>query len=166
MPPISSQLLPEFTHEMAGTRKAIERIPEDKLDWRPHPRSAAMGRLGVHLVELAGFASRVLASESFDMRPAGAALPPLQLGSRAEILAAFDRNLAAAKAAIATTEDAAWTAPWTLLSNGLVVFQLPRLAVLRSSVLNHSIHHRAQLTVYLRLHDVPVPALYGPSADE
>ena len=163
---ISPPLLAEFTHEMAGSRKTIERIPEDKLDWRPHPRSAAMGRLAVHLVELTGFAQRVLASESFDMRPGGAALPPLQLGSSAEILEAFDRNVAAAKAAISSADDAAWSAPWTLLANGHVVFQLPRIAVVRNSVLNHTIHHRAQLTVYLRLNGVAVPALYGPSADE
>jgi uncharacterized damage-inducible protein DinB len=164
--PISFALLPEFEHEMAGTRKTIERMPEDRLEWRPHPRSATMGRLATHLAELAGFAERALTSESFDMRPGGAAMPARELGSCAEILDLFDRNVAAGKAAIAATGDAEWMAPWTLLANGQVVFHLPRVAVVRHSVLNHSIHHRAQLTVYLRLNDVAVPALYGPSADE
>ena len=164
--PIGSSLLAEFEHEMAGTRKTIDRIPEDKLRWRPHAKSATMGRLATHLAELAGFASLALQSESFDMRPAGVALPVHELPSRAAILELFDRNVAAAGAAIAAAGDAEWTAPWTLLANGQAVFTLPRMAVVRNSVLNHSIHHRAQLTVYLRLNDLAVPALYGPSADE
>jgi uncharacterized damage-inducible protein DinB len=163
---IGPALLSEFEHEMAGARTCVERVPDDRLGWRPHPKSATMGRLAAHLAELAGFAERTLTTESFDMRPGGTALPALEAGSRAQILELFDRNVAAARAAIAATRDAEWMEPWTLLANGQLVFRLPRVAVVRNSVLNHSIHHRAQLTVYLRLTGVAVPALYGPSADE
>ena len=163
---MSSALLPEYEHEMAGVRKTIERIPEDRLEWSPHPKSTTMGRLATHLAELAGFAELALRSESFDMRPGGVALPARTLPSRSAILELLDRNVAAGKAAIEATGDSEWLAPWTLSANGQVVFRMPRVAVVRNSVLNHSIHHRAQLGVYLRLNDVAVPALYGPSADE
>jgi uncharacterized damage-inducible protein DinB len=163
---ISSALLPEFEHEMAGTRKTLKRIPEDRLDWSPHPKSTTMRRLATHLAELAGFAGIALKSECFDMRPEGLAMAARELPSRAAILELFDRNVAAGKAAIAATGDGDWMAQWTLLTDGQVVFRLPRIAVIRSSVLNHSIHHRAQLGLYLRLNGVAVPALYGPSADE
>jgi uncharacterized damage-inducible protein DinB len=159
-------MLPEFEREMAGTRKALERIPEDNLDWRPHPKSMTMGRLATHLAELAGFAARVLEWDSLDVRPGGVAPPIRTLASKAEILALFDRAVAAGKDAIARTSDEEWGKTWTLLANGQTIFAAPRSAVLRTSVLSHTIHHRAQLTVYLRLNDVAVPPLYGPSADE
>ena len=163
---ISESLLPEFEREMAGTRKTLERIPDDKLTWKPHPKSQTLGRLATHLAELAGFAERALTSESLDVRPNGTPMPTQQLASRDAILELFDRNVAAGKAAIAATGDAAWDVPWTLLVNGQKLFTAPRSAVIRTSVISHSIHHRAQLGVYLRLNDVAVPALYGPTADE
>jgi len=162
---ISASLLPEFEREMAGTRLTIERIPEDKLTWRPHPRSVAMGRLATHLVELAGFAQRVISDRSFDIGMDNSSRAR-ELQSRVEILGQFDRNFAEAKVAIAATPDREWMTPWTLTADGKIVFTLPRLAVMRNSVLNHTIHHRGQLTLYLRLNDVAVPGLYGPSADE
>jgi uncharacterized damage-inducible protein DinB len=165
--PMSQALLPEFDHEMANTRKAIERVPEDKYGWKPHEKSMSMGRLATHLAELPGLVPNVLQTESFDFAPPGA--PPRQpktAASRAELLEMFDKNVATARAAIAEAADSQLVVVWTLLIGGQTLFSLPRIAVLRGMVMNHVIHHRGQLAVYLRLNDVPVPALYGPSADE
>jgi uncharacterized damage-inducible protein DinB len=164
--PISAALLPEFEHEMANTRKTIERIPDDKFDWQPHARSTKLGALGTHLAGLAGFAKRALETESLDVMPGGVSIRQPTCSTRAEILELFDKNVAEGKAAIAAATDEQWMVTWTLSANGRVMFQLPRVTVVRASVLNHSIHHRGQLSVYLRLLDIPVPALYGPSADE
>ncbi len=164
---ISDTLLPEFDHEMANTRKTLERIPEDKFDWKPHEKSTTMGGLGSHLANLPFWASLSLHEDSFDMHPPGGqpARTP-QATSLAELLETFDKNLAAAREAIAGASDEQFFKTWSLLSGGKEIFTLPRIAVLRSFVMNHSIHHRAQLGVYLRLNDVPVPSIYGPSADE
>jgi uncharacterized damage-inducible protein DinB len=165
--PITQALLPEFDHEMANTRKALERVPEDKFAWKPHEKSMALGRLATHIAELPGWIPQTLESESFDVAPPGA--PPFQpktAGSRAEILEIFDKNVAAARTAIGGASDAQWMVRWTLLRGGQAMFSLPRIAVFRGMMMNHTVHHRAQLGVYLRLNDVPVPALYGPSADE
>ncbi|HYP27279.1 MAG TPA: DinB family protein [Blastocatellia bacterium] len=163
---LAGGLLPEFDHEMAGTRKVIERIPEDKLGWKPHEKSTAMGGLATHLANLPGWATRALDGESFDMAPGGEPVRIQPVKSRQEALDMFDRNVSDARAAIAGASDEILLKPWTLLSDGKPVFTMPRIAVLRGFVLNHSIHHRAQLGVYLRLNDVPVPPLYGPTADE
>jgi uncharacterized damage-inducible protein DinB len=164
---MSQALLPEFDHEMANTRKTIERVPEDKYAWKPHEKSMTMGRLATHLAELLGLVPTALETESFDFSPPGA--PPRQpktAASRAELLEMFDKNVAAARAAIGAAGDAQLMVKWTLLNGGRTMFSLPRIAVLRGMAMNHIIHHRGQLAVYLRLNDVPVPALYGPSADE
>ena len=164
---MSQALLPEFDHEMANTRKALEHVPEDKFAWKPHEKSMTMGRLATHVAELAGWVPATLESESFDFAPPGA--PPFQpktAGSRAELLEMFDTSVAAARAAIGGASDSQLMVPWTLLGGGKTIFCMPRIAVLRSMVMNHMIHHRGQLTMYLRLLDVPVPGLYGPSADE
>ena len=160
-------LLPEFDMEMAKTRTALERIPEDKLGWRPHEKSMSMGRLAGHLAEMPGWAVATVGQDSFDVSPPGAPpyLPP-QFTTRKEILDLFDKNVAGARAAIEKASDESLGRQWSLLSSGKIIFTLPRIVVLRSMILNHSIHHRAQLGVYLRLNDVPVPATYGPSADE
>lgn len=164
---LSEALLPEFDHEMANTRKTLERVPEDRLGWKPHEKSMAMGRLAVHLAEIPGWVVPTIDQDSLDVAPPGG--PPYQSpkgNSRREILAIFDKNVAAARAAIAGAMDAHLKKSWSLLSGGKTAFTLPRIGVLRSFIMNHSIHHRAQLGVYLRLNNVPVPAIYGPSADE
>lgn len=160
-------VLAQFEHEMAGTRKTLERVPEGKPDWAPHPKSMKMGRLAGHLAELPGWAAETIHRDSLDVRPAnGPQYQPLIMSSRKQLLEAFDKNVANARAAIAGASDETLLAPWTLLVGGQKIFSMPRLAVLRASVISHIIHHRAQMGVYLRLNDVPVPALYGPSADE
>ena len=164
---LSQALLPEFEYEMANTRKVLERIPEDKLDWKVHEKSNSIGWVGMHLAEIPGWVDMTLNQDSLDVAPPGGEpYRTPKANSRQEILARFDQNVAAGRAAIAAASDEQFAKPWSLLMTGRVIFTLPRAAVLRSFVLSHAIHHRAHLCVYLRLNDVPVPALYGPSADE
>jgi uncharacterized damage-inducible protein DinB len=164
---IIDSLLPEFDKEMASTRKTLERIPDDKLDYKPHPKSGSMGWIVSHLANVPIWTGRALNMDSMDMNPPGA--PPRRtvvLNSMEEVLALFDKNVSDARAALSTATDDALGQPWTMLSGGNKVFTLPRAAIIRSFVMNHSIHHRGQLTMYMRLNDIPVPGLYGPSADE
>ena len=156
-------LLPEFDREMANTRIVLERIPDDKLTWKPHPKSFDMGRLGQHLANLTGWAADTMKTDSLDYTNYQ---PPPAPQSRAEILEEFDKGVSAARAALASASNEAYRQNWSLTANGQTFFTLPRITVLRSFVMNHAIHHRAQLCVYFRLNDIPVPALYGPSADE
>jgi uncharacterized damage-inducible protein DinB len=164
---ISHSLLPEFDQEMANTRKTLERLPEGKWDYKPHEKSMAMGRLAMHLAEMPGWIVPTIRQDSLDIQPPGA---PKWVGkmasSTAEVLAEFDKNVNAAREAMAGCSDADWVKPWSLLVTGKVMFTLPKIGVVRSMILNHAIHHRAQLGVYLRLNDLPVPSVYGPSADE
>jgi len=164
---ISQSLLPEFDQEMANTRKALDRIPEDKLDWKAHPKSNTIGWVSKHLADLPGWATETMKSESLDVAPAGG--PPFKLPeakTRQAILELFDKNVAAARSALSSASDADFMKPWSLLKTGQKLFTMPRIGVVRSMVINHMIHHRAILCVYLRLNNVPVPALYGPSGDE
>ena len=164
---ISEGLLQEWDQEMANTRKTLERVPEDKLAWKPHEKSMPLGRLAGHITEMAGWASAVMDADSFDFRPPGA--PPMQPfipKTRQEVLDAFDKGVPAARAAIAKASDGDFGRPWTLMSAGQTIFSMPKIACLRTFVMNHVIHHRAQLGVYLRLNNVAVPSIYGPSADE
>lgn len=164
---LSQSLLPEFDHEMANTRKVLQRIPEDKLTWRVHEKSNTIGWVGMHLAEIPRWADMALNQDCLDIAPPGGEpyrSPPAT--SRQDILDRFDQNVAAGRAAIAAASDEQFMKPWSLLKGGETIFTMPRVAVLRSFVLNHNIHHRAHLCVYLRLNNVPVPALYGPSADE
>lgn len=164
---LSESLLPEFDNEMANTRKTLERVPHDKSDWKPHPKSTAMGGLATHLGNIPTWVVYTIDQDSLDLAPGGKPLPPAELAkSQAELVATFDANVAKARAAIAGASDADLFKPWTLMSNGNPLLTLPKIAVLRSFVMNHLIHHRAQLGVYLRLNDIPVPSIYGPSADE
>jgi uncharacterized damage-inducible protein DinB len=164
---IRDALLPEFDHEMASTRKTLERVPEGKPNWKPHEKSMPLGRLAGHVAELPGWAVETIERDSLDMQPAGAApIQPNVMTSRTQLLELFDRCVAKGRAAIAGASDETLTKPWTLLAGGQQIFTLPRIAVLRGFVMNHLIHHRAQLGVYLRLNNVPLPATYGPSADE
>lgn len=164
---IAESLLPEFDHEMANTRKTLERIPDNKLDWKAHPKSNTIGWVGGHLAELPSWVEMTLTKSSLDINPPGGEpFKPFRPTGRKQILETFDKNVATARKAIQATPDAEFLKPWSLLSGGATIFTMPRIGVLRSFVMNHSIHHRAHLCVYLRLNDIPVPALYGPSADE
>ena len=164
---ISDSILSEFDQEMAGTRRTLERVPTEKFDWKPHEKSMSMGGLATHLSNLPSWTSYTLENESFDLAPGGAPLPTAAIPeSAAELLQAFDNNVATARAAIARTTDPEFVKMWQLQRNGVTLLTLPKVAVLRGFVLNHNIHHRAQLGVYLRLNDIPVPSIYGPSADE
>jgi len=165
---LNETLLVDFDHEMANTRKTLERVPVEKPDWKPHERSMPLGRLANHVADLPSWAVFTIEKDSLDIAPPGAPpyQPPPPPTSRQELVERFDKHVAAARAAIAGASDAHLQKTWTLLVAGKTVFSLPRTAVLRTTVMNHMIHHRAQLGVYLRLNEIPVPALYGPSADE
>lgn len=164
---ISDAMLPEFDHEMAITRKFFERLPEDKLDFKPHEKSMPLGRLAGHIAEMVGWGVTTLETDQLDFAPAGAPpFQPLLASSREQVLAEFDKGVAAFRAALPKASDDHLQQPWTLLSGGQVFFTMPRITVLRSMVFNHIIHHRAQLGVYYRMNNVPVPSSYGPSADE
>ena len=160
-------LLPEFDQEMANTRKVLERIPEDKLDWRAHPKSNTIGWNANHLADLVNWLAQALTRPSLDVAPVGGEPYPFpKLTSRREILDLFDQNVAAARTAITALRDEEMVQMWTLLRAGQPIFTMPRAAVVRGVVLNHLIHHRAHLCVYLRLNGIPVPGMYGPSRDE
>ncbi len=164
---ISQNLLPEFDDEMSKTRSVLERCPESKFSWKPHAKSGTMIWLAGHLAGMPEWTILTLNTDSFDYAPPGAE-PPKQepIKSAKELLATFDAGVAKARAALAGASDDAMNKSWSLLAGGQPVFTMPRTAVYRSMIMNHMIHHRAQLGVYLRLNDVPVPGLYGPSADD
>jgi uncharacterized damage-inducible protein DinB len=161
--PLIDALLPEFDHEMTLTRKVLERVPEEQFDWKPHARSMSLGALSSHLATLPTFAETALRTTELDV---AGFTPPGLAQSRQELLATFDGTTAKARAALAGKTDAELLAPWTLKNGTHTIFSMPKAGVLRSLVLNHIVHHRGQLTVYLRLRDVPLPSIYGPSADE
>jgi uncharacterized damage-inducible protein DinB len=160
---IVDSLIPEFDHEMATTRKVLERVPEDRFEWKPHEKSFPLGILATHVATLPTWATETLMRSQIDL---DGNTQPTAAASKSELLAAFDKNTTDARAALAGKSDAELMAMWSLKRNGKTVFSMPKTTVLRSFVLNHLIHHRAQLTVYLRLLDIPVPSIYGPSADE
>ena len=164
--PMNQALLAEFDQEMANTRKTLERVPDAKWDWKPHPKSGTTGWLVNHIVMFPGWAGSMFTSESFDIAPGGKQIEFPSAHNTKEALAIFDEGVSAARAALAKATDEQLLKTWALLNNGQVIFSMPRVAVLRGMIMNHLIHHRAQLTVYFRLNDIPVPALYGPSADE
>ena len=160
-------LVPEFEHEMALTRKLLERVPDERFDWQPHVKSMSLGRLAGHLAELPGWAGVTLQQDAFDVQPEGAApYTPPPTTTRADVLAQFDANLEKARAAIGATSDAEFSKPWSFQKGGAVLWTMPKAVVLRNFVLNHNVHHRAQLGVYLRMVDVLLPSTYGPSADD
>jgi uncharacterized damage-inducible protein DinB len=161
--PLAQAILPEFDQEMVKTRKTLERVPDGKFAWKPHQKSMTLGGLANHLATINHWAEAIVGQNSFDISNAP---PPVELKSRQEVLDAFDKNTASARKAIAGATDEQFMKPWSLLKGGQPIFTMPRIGVLRSMILNHGIHHRAQLGVYLRLNDIPVPSIYGPSADE
>ena len=164
--PINQALLAEFDQEMPKTRRTLERVPDGKFDWRPHPKSGTMGWLASHLAHLAGWTTETIKRDSLDLAPGGKRLEQPPTCNRQELLALFDKNAAEARAALAAATDEQLMKPWSLLRNGTALLTMPRIGILRGMIMNHIIHHRAQLGVYLRLNDIPVPAIYGPSADE
>lgn len=159
---LAQLLAPEFEQEAAITRRLLERIPTDKLAWTPHPKSMTLGKLAGHIAEIPSWINGTLEFTELDM--AGYVSPDPK--DTAEILAAFDAAVAAGSPALAAVADADLAVEWTLKMGDMTIFALPRLAVIRTWVINHMVHHRAQLGVYLRLLDVPVPGIYGPSADD
>jgi uncharacterized damage-inducible protein DinB len=160
---IKDGLLADFDHEMATTRKLLDRVPDDQWRWKPHAKSMTLGALATHLATIPFWGEMILTQDSVDLMT----LPPnrAELPSHLDAIADFDAKVRRTRAAMDRT-DAELTAPWTLKRGGQQMFTAPRIAAVRSFVLHHIIHHRGQLSVYLRLLDVPVPSIYGPSADE
>lgn len=164
---IAQSLLPEFDHEMATTRKVLERIPDALGTWKPHEKSFSMGNLAVHTAELIGWGTMTMQTTELDMAPKdGEPYKNPEFSTGADLLKRFDANVTATRAALAAASDADFMVGWSLKMAGETLFTIPRVGVIRTWVLNHVIHHRAQLAVYLRLNDLPVPSMYGPSADE
>lgn len=161
--PIVDALLPEFDHEMTTTRKLLERVPEERFAWKPHQKSYSLGQLAQHVATIPMWGAVTMNQTELDLGSGG---QQAEMKTRAEILAAFDQNAANTRTALVGKTDAEFMVPWTLKSGGHTIFSMPRAAVWRGFVLSHLIHHRGQLSVYLRMNDVPVPAMYGPSADE
>jgi uncharacterized damage-inducible protein DinB len=160
---IAQSLLPEFDQEMANTRKMLERLPEDKLDYKPDPKSMSLGRLASHVAEMSGWLPSMVQTPSLDIPPD---FKPFLATSRKQLLDKFDANVAESRAALAATGDQALMQEWSLKFAGNTMFTMPRIACYRTMIMNHVIHHRGQLSVYCRLTGVPVPGMYGPSADE
>jgi len=157
-------LTTEFDHEAQTTRKHLERLPEDKLDWRPHQKSFTAVALASHITEMVGWAEAILNQDELDFDPA--TYKPYHATSVADLLKTFDDNVAKGKQALTGATDETLSQPWSFKIKGQVRFERPRAAVLRDVAFSHIIHHRGQLSVYLRLLNVPVPGSYGPSADE
>jgi len=162
--PISDLLLSEFDEEVKKTRTMLERAPAGKDDFAPHPKSMPLGRLAPHVAELAGFGLTVLTEPGLDF--AQRSYTPLPFESAPQLVRVFDEGAAKVRGALEGLPDAAWTEPWKLSLGGKTIFEGPRFLAYRQMFLNHIVHHRAQLGVYLRLNSEPVPSTYGPSADE
>ncbi len=160
---LKDTLLSEFDHEMGTTRRLLERLPDGELGWKPHEKSMTIGGLATHLANLPNWGTTILNDAYYDM--AGGPPNLTAAASRADVVAAFDLAVAKARTALDKT-DAELAAQWKLTRGDQEMFSLPRAAAFRSFVLYHSVHHRGQLSVYLRLNNIPVPAIYGPTADE
>ncbi|MEN8144433.1 MAG: DinB family protein [Gemmatimonadota bacterium] len=164
---LAQALLPEFDAEMAKTRAILERLPEDKFDWQPHEKSTNLVGLATHITNLPSWVSMVLERDELDINPPDGDSPHVEpIASVADALARFDKNASGGRESLSSAEDEVFYQPWSLLNGGENIFTAPKVGVLRSFVMNHLIHHRAQLGVYLRMNDVPLPSVYGPSADE
>jgi uncharacterized damage-inducible protein DinB len=164
---IAQTLLPEYDHEMASCRKTLERVPDGSFAYQPHPKSFSLDQLANHVASIPGWMASTMETVELDFASpeARASMPP-PVHTRAELLALFDRGAAKGRALLAAASDADFGVTWSGKVDGKVLFAMPRIAVYRSFIMNHAIHHRAQLGVYLRMLDVPVPAIYGPTADE
>ena len=164
MHPIAKALAAEIRQEGQATRRVLERVPEDRLGWRPHPKSMSLGQLAQHVAELPGAISHLAGRESFDASSAD--FTPRQAESAGALLASHDASMETASAFLSDLSEERAMAPWRMTRGEHEIFTLPRVGLMRMLACNHLYHHRGQLTVYLRLLDVPVPSVYGPSADE
>lgn len=166
--PVNTAFVSEYSHEVTLTRKVLARIPDDQFGYKPNESSKALGDLASHLVQVFDWGTAVMKMDSIDLAPVdGPKFEPFIAKSSAELLAKFEESAATFQAALAeATNDAHWFAPWSLLMAGEVNMSMPRIACIRGLIFNHIIHHRAQIAVYLRLLNIPVPAIYGPSGDE
>lgn len=168
-PPVSPSLnqlaLGDLEHEIATTRRVLERVPDEHLSWKPHPKSWSLGALASHLANLLFWQTTMLRHYGFTLASAPPSLSA-EPASRDEILRTFDRNAAELREALEGADDAALTESWTLRQGNQVILRQPRAAVLRGWGISHIVHHRGQMSVYLRLLNVLVPSIYGPSADE
>jgi len=164
--PLKARMLAELEQEMTTTRRVLERVPEKRAGWQPHPKSQTLGQLALHLARIPGWIASVADAPSFDVAPPGGRPPDPAFESTARLLQTFDENVAAVRAALARTSEDDFDTPWTMQRGGKDLLRLTRADVFRVLLLNHVIHHRGQLTVYLRLNDVPLPVVYGRSADE
>jgi uncharacterized damage-inducible protein DinB len=160
----TAELFADLDLELAATRRVLERVPFEHWDWKPHQKSTPLGRIAVHLAELPHLAETMATSAELDM--ATVPYAPAVVTNRDELLALFDRNAASMRRVIAALDETALAERWRLRVGDRVYFDAPRSLLLRQHGVSHPVHHRAQLTVYLRLLNVPVPGLYGPSADE
>ena len=164
---IGESLLPEFDAEMDHTRRILERVPELEGAFTPHPKSMTLRRLAGHVAEMPLWAVMTLGHDELDLRPDGDyVFKAYELTRTADALAFFDDHLRQARALLISATDETMARGWSLKDHGTVYFTMPKAAVMRTFVLNHMVHHRAQLGVYLRMNNVPVPGFYGPSADE
>jgi uncharacterized damage-inducible protein DinB len=161
---IADVLLADFDHEIANCRRILERIPEDNADWKPHEKSMPIGRLALHVATLPRFGTAILSTPGMDM--ATVKMPPLVFESTAHLLSELDLHAGTTRKALTESTDEALQALWKFSFGEKVILEAPRLVVYRSMYFNHQLHHRGQLNVYLRLLDIPIPALYGPSADD
>ena len=163
--PLQRLGLGDFDHEMQSTRRILERVPDEHFDWRPHAKSGTLGQLASHVASVIGLQNAVLRADHLDILAAGARPDPAT--NNAELLALFDRTVASVRESIAAVSDeATWFKTWAFRRGEQTMFEMPKIAAFRSMGINHVVHHRGQLSVYLRLLDVPVPGMYGPSADE
>ncbi|HOE65000.1 MAG TPA: DinB family protein [Candidatus Hydrogenedentes bacterium] len=160
---IMTSLREEFNQESAVTRRILACLPEHRFGWKPHPKSMSLGHLANHIVDIVGWTGVIVRRKSFEFDSAH--YVPTQHDRLSALLEAYDVAAADAAAALTELSDNQLGAPWRLVDAGRTIFELPRLTVLRSWMFHHTVHHRAQLTVYLRLNDIPVPSVYGPSAD-
>ena len=164
---IGQSMLGEFDMEMQNTRKVLERLPDEKWNWKPHEKSGTVGWLAGHIATLPGWLTMTINTEELDYAPVnGPAYQPPKIENRQQALANFDKEVGEARTALTSVSDQEMMKGWKLLAGGQEIFTMPRVACIRGFVMNHLIHHRAQLTVYYRLLNVAVPGLYGPSADE
>jgi uncharacterized damage-inducible protein DinB len=159
---LSDTLIAELSQEAANTRRVLERVPESRMSWKPHAKSMSLGQLAHHVANVPGAIADLVSADVRDLP----VVPRPEARSVAELLATLEKSIANAKAKLASWDDAALMASFKLMRNGQAVIELPRIAMIRTVMLNHWYHHRGQLTVYLRLLDVPLPAIYGGSADE